>query len=186
MKPYRQGEIDFFCAVYAIINSVRFACADFYRFSFDDSCAFYQHLMMHLYHTDQFVSVLHSGTNYDLMYELIEVADRYLQKQFRIRLLYAVPFKYRDLSLSRAFLFVKQYLSHSGSSCIVRIDNRITLDHWTVIKKTENKFFALFDSYGYAGMDFKHSIWNDGRDVADKNATLISKQGIILIKCVQI
>jgi len=186
MQPYRQGEIDFFCAIYAIINSARVACTRIRRLNFSESCEFYQHLMQHLYDRGEFINVLYHGTEYKLMDELLDAADKYLQNKYNIRLLYTHPFQYRDLSLSRAFLFIKKYLSGPGTSCIIRLDNRIVFDHWSVLNKTDNKFFGLFDSYGYSGMDFKKSIWNSGTTVADKNATLISKQGIILIKCIQI
>lgn len=186
MKPYRQGDIDFFCAIYSIINSVRFACMKFQDFNYDNACEFYQHLMQYLYDSDGLQLVLYRGTEYDMMNELLNVADIYLRDKYRIRLLFTAPFKTRDLSLANAFLFIRKYLSRPNTSCIVRIENRVTADHWTVINKTENKFFGLFDSTGYGGMNFGKSLWSDGNTVSDKKATLINKQGIILIKCVKI
>ncbi|MBO4626160.1 MAG: hypothetical protein J5679_02715, partial [Alphaproteobacteria bacterium] len=71
MKAYYQGEIDYFCGVYAIINSVRIASLGIHTFTYEESCAFFQHLITFLYNNDKFLSVLKHGTSNKLMYELL-------------------------------------------------------------------------------------------------------------------
>jgi hypothetical protein len=186
MKAYTQGEIDYFCAIYAIINSARFAAQAFHKFSFIESCRFYQHLMQYLYDRGELLNVLYHGTEYGLMDELLGAADKYLSEKYKIRLLWTHPFGGRDLSLTRAYLFIRKYLASSNASCIIRLNNRAVGDHWSVIEKLDSPFFSLFDSYAYKGMDFKKSIWDDGQESADLAATRISKRGIILVKVARI
>ena len=186
MKAYAQGQIDFFCAIYAIINGVRFAARDIRKFSYEESCEFYQIMMQYLYDRGEFLNVLHRGTEYALMDELLAAADRYLSAKYNIRLLFAHPFRNRDLSLTRAYLFIRKYLSRPQTSCIIRLNNRAIGDHWSVIEKLDSPFFKLFDSYAYKGMDFKKSIWDDGNIPISKGTTRINKNGIILIKAVSL
>lgn len=186
MKAYTQGEIDYFCAIYAIINASRFAAAGIRKFSFKESCEFYQHLMQYLYDRGELLNVLYNGTEYDLMDELLAHASTYLAAKYKVRILFTHPFYERDLSLTRAYLFIRKYLSRANTSCIIRLNNRAVGDHWSVIERLDSPFFKLFDSYAYKGMDFKKSTWDDGRVPADKNTTRINKNGIILIKAVKI
>ena len=67
MKAYTQGEIDYFCAIYSIINSARFAARNIRRLSFMESCKFYQHMMQYLYDHGKLLDVLYHGTEYDLI-----------------------------------------------------------------------------------------------------------------------
>ena len=48
MKAYTQGEIDYFCGVYAVINACRQILKEKKYFSYNDGCLFYQHLMQYL------------------------------------------------------------------------------------------------------------------------------------------
>jgi len=188
MKAYTQGEIDYFCGVYAIINSVRFAAAGFHKFTFHQSCEFYQHLVRWLYDRGEFLNVLDHGTSYELMDRMLAAANEYLVAKYKFRLLWTHPFSNRDLSLTRAYLFIKKYLAGDATSCLIRLDNRVVGDHWSVIENLNRPFFNLFDSYSYAGMDFRHSLWDDGLSTptADPSATRINKNGIILIKAVKV
>ena len=185
MKAYFQGEVDFFCSIYAIINACRIAAQGYHKFSFRQGCEFYQHMIQYLYDSDKFLDVLYHGADYDLMDALIAKADEYLQSKYNLRIISARPFRGRDASLTRIYRLVRKYLQGAEKSCIIRLNNSTVLDHWSVIEKTDNNFFGLFDSYMYGGMSFGRSVLDDGNIPEDKSATRINKDGIILIKIVR-
>lgn len=80
MRAYYQGEIDYFCAVYAIINACRHAAIGKHRFGFREGCRFYQHMMQWLFDHEHLIPVMYHGTDFELMGELLKVAKSILRK----------------------------------------------------------------------------------------------------------
>ncbi len=180
LRAYYQGEVDYFCAVYAIINSIRLAAVKYKRFSFNEGCAFYQHMIQYLLDTNQFTEVLYHGTSLKLMDELLGVAQKYLREKYNLQLFHKRPLKYRDFPVKDVGAYIGNYVSRPGNSCIFRLYNKDVLDHWSVVKK---KVFSsrlkLFDSYFYPGIDVNRATWecysNDG-------LCHLVREGLIFIK----
>lgn len=133
MKAYCQGEVDYFCGVYAIINSVRLACRKLHDFSYEEGCRFYQHMIQYLYDTNQFIEVLYHGTSFRLMDELLGVARKYLYDTYGLKLYYKHPLKFKDYPIRDVYSYVGTYLSKDGNSCIFRLHDDVVGDHWSVI-----------------------------------------------------
>lgn len=181
MKPYNQGNVDFFCSIYAIINSIRRSLGKYHRFTFKEGCRFYQYMIQYLYDNNVFIEVLYNGCTHELMQDLLGVAKKYLKDNYNLNLHYKRPFMNKDISLNHAINILGKYLSKKHSSAIMRFYNTDVWDHYSVVEKktlTTHKL-KLFDSYFYPYIDIRHSTF-----ASYKNDKLnhISKEGIIFIR----
>lgn len=180
MKAYYQGEVDYFCAVYAIINSVRLASVKYHRFSFKEGCQFYQYMIQYLYDTNRFLEVLYHGTSFTLMDELLGVAKKYLYETYRLKLYYKHPLKFRDYPVKDVSRYIGAYLSREGNSCIFRLHNNDVGDHWSVIRQKGSRYILkLFDSYFYEKIDVKQATWEC---YANDGLCHLAREGLIFIK----
>ena len=134
MQAYHQGTVDFFCAVYAIINASRLLLNDVnIRFSYERGCHFYQHLMTYLHDNEYFIRVLKSGTDYKLKDELLQEACRYLEKQFKgYRITFSYPFRKKRVKIQDLLQHVEDFFNHPKQTCIMRYHNFVEGDHWNV------------------------------------------------------
>lgn len=180
LKAYYQGEIDYFCAIYAIINTIRLAAVRYHRFSFKEGCRFYQHMVQYLFDRGKFLEVLYSGTSLELMDELLGEARKYLFDVFGLKMRWKYPLKCKDMSVVRAGEYIGHYLSRRDTSCIMRLHNKDVGDHWSVVRKRAFSYkLRLFDSYFYPGIDVKKSTWEP---YCDDGLHHIVKSGVIFIK----
>lgn len=193
MKAYTQGEIDYFCGVYAIINACRYMMRKERRFSYKDGCLFYQHMMEYLIDHEHIQEVLHHGTDYDLIMEFLAEAQKYVLKTFDYELSYSRPYAGTEKPLEEVTEEIGQYLKNDKTAYIIRLSNKEIGDHWSVvIEKTPRNKFKLFDSYAYPAFDLKKSVWipeNVKAKITDenptgapqppKNVTYVVKHGLI-------
>lgn len=159
MKAYTQGEIDYFCGVYAIINACRRMMSRRRPFSYNDGCLFYQHLMDKLIAEGRIAEVLHHGTNYDLLRSLLEEARVYVRETFGAELSFDQPYAGTDKTLEQTAEEIGEALNNPVHSYIIRFNNREVGDHWSVISQRSRNSFRLFDSYAYPAINLKTSSW---------------------------
>lgn len=180
MKAYYQGEVDYFCAIYAIINSIRISSIKYHRFTLKEGCAFYQHMVKFLLDSDNFLEVLYDGTSLELMDKLLAEAKKYVFDKFGLKMHYKLPLKYKSMPIGKAGDFIGKYLSRSDCSCIMRLHNKDVGDHWSVVlKKAFSTKLRLFDSYFYPAIDIKKSTWEPYQK---DGLNHIVKEGIIFVK----
>lgn len=159
MKAYYQGEIDYFCGVYAIINAVRIAAQPVHDFTYHEGCLFFQHLVSFLYKNEKFLKVLHHGTSYQLMYELLAETKKYLFKQYRLKLHYKKLLSFSDLPDKNLWIYIQRYLREPNTSTILRLHNTALGDHWTVAQRQTSNILKLFDSYFYPQINLKRTTF---------------------------
>ncbi len=179
MKAFYQGQIDYFCGIYAIINATRIAVGPAHRFTYKQSCAFYQHLIQYLYDNNKFLDVLYHGTSVKLMNELLDEAQKYLLDTYGIHLHHKKIINYNRLSMQQLEIYLRSYLSRPNTSCIIRTHSVDMGDHWTVTQQPKHAILRLFDSYFYKTMDLSQSTF---RTYKRDNLNHINRDGIILIK----
>lgn len=180
MKAYNQGNVDFFCAVYAVINACRLAMRKHKKLDFFEGCAFYQHLMQALIDKGLIEEVLHQGSNYEVMQMLLEEARAYLYAKFELKLLFKRPFVCTSEPVSRVMSKVRTFLGRNNHvACVMRFFNTGVLDHWSVVRRGYGLRLKLMDSYNYPEINVRACAWapyrKDGKNY-------IAKEGIILIK----
>lgn len=179
MKAYYQGEVDYFCAIYAIINSCRIAASRYHRFSFKEGCRFYQYMMQYLYDRNLLLEVLYKGTCYDLMRDLLGKAREYMLENYNLSLHYKRPFKNKEISLEKAAQMLGLYLKKKDTACVMRLHNDDVGDHWSVVKQKARNKLKLFDSYFYPDVNIAKATWESYKP---DGLTHIVKEGLIFIK----
>ena len=179
MRAYYQGEIDYFCAIYAIINASRIACTGKHVFTYKQSCAFFQHLIQYLHDNDHFLEVLYHGTSLDLMDVLLAETKKYVFQTYKIKLHYKKMIPFHKVSMPYISDYIDKYLKRKNTACILRLHNTTIGDHWTVAKKRDFNILKLFDSYFYNQIDLKRSTFKPYRR---DNLNHIVRKSIIFIK----
>ncbi|MFQ6760547.1 MAG: hypothetical protein ACLRFM_04105 [Alphaproteobacteria bacterium] len=179
IKAYHQGQIDYFCGIYAIINATRIATGAIPRFTYKQSCAFYQHLIQYLYDNNKFLDVLYHGTSLNLMDELLAETQKYLFDTYGIHFHYKKILSYKRMSISQLGNYISAYTNRPNTSCIVRTHSVEMGDHWTVAIGKKSTILGLFDSYFYKQIDLAQSTL---RPYKRDNLNHIVRQGVILIK----
>lgn len=196
MKAYLQGEVDYFCGVYAVVNACRRVLRGRKYFSYGDGCLFYQHLMQYLTDRGKISEVLHHGTDYDLILQLTEQGADYVLKTFGVRITFERPYDETAKTLETAADEIRSFLKDGGTSCIIRLNNKDVGDHWSVIEeKTAGGKIKLFDSYAYGSFYLKKAVWlpenlslkqtdnnPTGAPPPPKGTTYVAKRGLILLK----
>lgn len=183
LKAYYQGEVDRFCSVYAIINSIRLAAKRFHEFSFEEGCAFYEHMIRYLYDRGIFLDVLYHGTDMELMDDLLKTAQEYMLRTYNLRLLFRTPLRGKKPLLDRVCDLLGRYLKKENTSCIVRFYNGDVWDHWSVVERKCCHKLKLFDSYFYPHLHIHKSMW--GEPFVNDGMNRFNQDGLILIKIVR-
>lgn len=199
MKPYLQGEIDYFCGIYAVINACCYMAGKNKRpFSFVQSALFYQELIQYLLDNRLFEEILKQGTSYAILPKILQKAADILLFEKNIHLNFQALFKNTLLSERQAFEKIGSYLQTPGTACIFRLQNKTIGDHWTVMTtlSTKKSKIKMFDSYGLTSLSLKEIRWAPEKKNAvrptlsnptgaifpKKGITFIPKQGIFLLE----
>ena len=187
IKSYQQGTIDYFCAVYAVINAFRWAAKDLKVLSYEEGCLFYQYLISFLLKKDLFDEVLHQGSSCSVLKKLLKKADGYTRKNFGLSLNFKMPFERTKKNIPSVLNEIRQCLEENGNAWIVRLNNQRLGDHWSVGTKISLLYrVCLFDSYGSAGFDANKALWvpsevKNKKTVPPKGKTYLLKEGQVLL-----
>ena len=179
MKAFYQGQIDYFCAIYAIINATRMATGTTHKFTYKQSCAFFQHLIQYLYDNDKFLEVLYHGTSLELMDDLLAETKNYLKETYGLSFHYKKMISYKKKSISNLGNYIDEFLKRHNTSCIIRMHNSELGDHWTVAQTRKSTILQLFDSYFYKQIDLSQSTL---KPYKRDGLNHILRNGVILIK----
>ena len=142
VKPYAQGDLDFMCGIYAIINAFRALCREI---TWEISTHLFQHLVSCLNrHSRQALFPIIFRTGASLMRKLLGEAQSYLKKRLKIEL--AIEPKGRELkskSLEAAWQRLSAIVDET-TVLILPLSGR--WDHWTVLYDINARKIRLVDS----------------------------------------
>lgn len=181
MKPYYQGNVDFFCGIYAVMNACRFAGRKYHTFTFREGCDFYQYMMQFLIDKNLLEEVLYHGSSFEIMQMYLAEAKRYMYEKYRLKMFYKRPFTWMDVPLKKASSIIAKYLRRDNTASIIRFENKDCGDHWSMIQKCPYPLskFKLLDSYFYPHLEVDKCRWHK-----DKKCSYIPHEGIIFVKIV--
>ena len=194
MKVYTQGEVDFFCGVYAVLNACRKVICKDYHFSYYGGCAFFRHLMQTVIDAGRMVELLHHGTSLDLMKKLLDTAVAYIFEKTGIRLVYDFPYEKTTETVTKIVAELKEKIRAEAGACIFWVHDTEVDEHWTTVTDVKAGRLKLMDSYNTAYIPVKTCLWlpQKGRchqrqrahlfyPRVPKGKTHLMKQGIIFI-----
>ena len=153
LLPFRQGELDGLCGIYAIVNAVRWATAK-RTHGFDEAAwrRLFAALIFRAEETVGFLAALESGMDEQPVQEIARAAAAHMLAEHGIALT-LTPALVRGEEASFDLLLRRLRVTTTSKTrvaTLIRI--RGCLDHWTVVKRVTAHSLELFDSSGYAGV----------------------------------
>lgn len=144
VRPFRQGDLDSLCGVYAVINATRLLCPEI---SHADVAALFGTLIGALSRRRiRLTDAVAYGLNIRTVRALALVACEYINNEFEIRLRTRRPHKPRHASRMHRFWRTLQAELSKGNVVIVGLSGHLA--HWTVAYRITDKSVRLADSDG--------------------------------------
>ena len=129
-RPFAQGDLDWLCGVYAVINAVRLAARPHCRLGKADCGELFAALLAELAGAGRLRGFVTGGMGRGMLVRLLRRADRWLRKRHGLALEVSRPFAERDEPGPEACLRVlAAHLARPGTAAIVGSD-----EHWTVVR----------------------------------------------------
>jgi hypothetical protein len=141
-RAYAQGDLDYLCGVYAVVNAVRYAVAPLRPLRRKDSRRLFCDLIGQLAQTRGLRDSIVEGNGSNDISRLLRVTAGALRNWYRVRLNYHRPFHGRT-KISRRILIdtAASHLEKPGTAVLIGFSW-----HWTVVRKVSRKGFRLIDS----------------------------------------
>lgn len=157
-KPFRQGDLDALCGLYAVVNAVIVLCPDF---SDRESLRLFRLLTQAAaVRRKRFDEIVRTGTEGSMLRHLVRVAAGDLEDRRRLFVDTIRPRSDDLVNLKSALSFLRRNVSRNSVAIIMIRDEEL---HWTVTTKVTEKLLYLFDS-------------SDSGPVSIQNCTIGSKQ----------
>jgi len=139
MKPYRQGDLDGLCGVYAVINAVRLISDNIGTETLQET--FLKTMRLQIKHRKSIFFIVNGLSQV----KIARIMQRIIRPEFDIK--YSRPFKTRkEVSLAELWSSFSDHLNGSGQRCIIISYETKTIGHWTIVQSMTSKRFNLFDS----------------------------------------
>ncbi|SHF08703.1 hypothetical protein SAMN02745157_1605 [Kaistia soli DSM 19436] len=146
--PFRQGNLDTLCGLYAILNAIKLALgSETSTLSRRDWQRLFRKLLREADHRVGLVHATSHGVDAAPLRKLIAAADKHLAKRHGLRLIVERPFR---ASESVAFKTLERWLAEvldeRGSAVIVGLGG--AFDHWTTAHRLTADYLCFYDSAG--------------------------------------
>ena len=142
VEPYSQGDLDYLCAIYAIINAVRALCPEITE---STSTSLFKRLVRSLgTHSKDVLLPFVSGTDASLCRRLLDEAISYVEKRLGVRLIATGQAKaLRSSTIALAWQRLSQVLD---DRTVLILPLGGCCNHWTLIYDVKPKKIRLIDS----------------------------------------
>ena len=143
MRSFRQGNLDRFCSVYSVLNSMQLLGV---HLPHNKAQAMYDYIIDQLNFYNSFFDTAENGADYKRLEQIMSFAKEYVKTVFKAEITYHRPFYNTTLSFEALLDYMKRQQSE-GKSVIVRIRSN-EFDHYSVFYGVSNERMRLFDSDG--------------------------------------
>ena len=145
MLPYRQGDLDSLCGLYAILNAVRWADRHHNRLNRADHKALFDRLIEVSDQGDTLTAIVRHGTTIPEMSRLLHVAADDVSRHHGLHLTISKPFhRYREAPARIVLAAIARHTRDHANGVIAM--TRHADAHWTLITAITPKRLELFDS----------------------------------------
>ena len=148
--PFRQGELDGLCGIYAVINAIRLALGT--RASLLRPADWHELFVVLLESIDGPIGAAHAASNgieTKPLRSLLRVASLHLVAELDLTVRAAPMFPRNDRpSFAELLQHLEFVSSQPGHAVLLSVFG--TLNHWTVVRSVSRTSICLFDSAGYA------------------------------------
>lgn len=158
--PVEQGDIDGLCAVYATLN----ACKLLFGHTEKQDEKLFEVLCAGI--ADLFPQILWDGTGVPTMYRLFRIADAWVQKKHKARLVWSAPLMRTKFSRADRF-FARlrgdlETAQETGRAAWI-VGLGAPWEHWTVIERISGGVVWFYDSWGMGHYRFDSFTLDKGK-----------------------
>ena len=179
-----QGSLDYFCGIYAVINSIGVASSSFRVLTSAEKEDFFKCFLNYLIDKDCIKQVIEHGTSCSLEEKYLRLAQKYMKEKYNILIQWkklSALKKWEHFDFAQIFYLISRWIRRKNHSCIIRVDTPQTGDHWTVFKNVKFPLCYLVDSYHFLRINFIKLAWKSRQVKNIKKETQIMKEGIFFI-----
>lgn len=141
MKPFKQGNLDRFCSVYSVLNSMQLLGINLPYYKAQEM---YDYIIDQLNMYDSFFDTAENGADYKRLEQIMSYAKEYVKTVFKTELSYHRPFYNKKLFFDEILNYM-QTQRNAGKSVIIRVRSN-EFDHYSVFYGVNEKRMKLFDS----------------------------------------
>ena len=134
MRAFRQGNLDRFCSVYSVLNSMQLLGV---HLPHNKAQAMYDYIIDQLNFYNSFFDTAENGADYKRLEQIMSFAKEYVKTVFNAEITYHRPFYNTKLSFEALLDYMKRQQSE-GKSVIVRIRSN-EFDHYSVFYGVSNE-----------------------------------------------
>ncbi len=127
MKPFKQGNLDRFCSVYSVLNSMQLLGINLPYYK---AQKMYDYIIDQLNICDSFFDTAEYGADYKRLEQIMSYAKEYVKTVFKAELSYHHPFYNQKLFFDEILNYM-QTQRNAGKSVIIRVRSK-EIDHYSV------------------------------------------------------
>ncbi len=143
MKPYYQGQLDLFCAIYSVINAISLTK----RIRFETARTMFSDTILKMSENREHFSkqLTHDVEYYDLVDEMLE------REKDRYNIKFSAPFANKKVKSHLAFEAISEWLKFDRTAVIIRFERVLALpndpriNHWTTLQDAKDGELIFFD-----------------------------------------
>lgn len=156
LPPFRQGELDGLCGVYAAINAIRLLLGrNGRRLTGEDWQCLFAELLACADESVGAASAAVSGIETRPFRKLLKSAAKHLRDEHGIELNSAPLVPRRDRPTFKSLLDrFRETVSLPNRAVILTVEGHIS--HWSVLYGVANRYLLLFDSSGYCRLSIRN------------------------------
>lgn len=146
LPPFRQGDLDALCGVYAVLNAIRFAARGHAAFRELNWQRLFARLVSE---ADRKVRrpAAAFGIDQNRLWQLLNIARKHVAKRHGLVLAIERPFhRHKSVHADVIIAWLERALGLPGSAVVIGIGGE--LDHWSVAQRMTPHYLALYDSIG--------------------------------------
>jgi hypothetical protein len=148
IRPYRQGDMDSLCGLYAIINGLRVCCKRAKINSKIDWVDCFYLVLRQLEIEGKAISTMLNGMSTRMVVNCLRILAKHFAKKYKLEISCKFPWKSKKrLNARKALLLLEQAIGLPGTSAVLGIDGR-NVQHWTAVKGLTERKILLADSSG--------------------------------------
>ena len=147
LKPLRQGHLDGFCGLYAVINALRLMGTGWYRMSHAECQALLLMMLGELNRKGGLHGIAIDGLTPKQLRSMLRIAAKWLQERKLCRLEFHRPWNAKSQvpgSMSTALDIIEGHIGHAHGAAIIGIAGGY--DHWSILECIADNKLRLFDS----------------------------------------
>lgn len=181
-RPYRQGQLDSLCGIYAIINACRVACKSFGFNKKLNAWEMFTFLLDDLDEHRKLGQVICYGMGASRLDRCLKVAQKYLLGKHKLHLTISRPLaKSYIKDTKQTFKIVRNHLQKPGTSVLLEFE-AAHYEHWTVISGISNAKVHFTDSDGLMPKSIGRFHFKTGAKLPKNKNLAFSKSALILLQ----